>query len=134
RSVAVVYGQSFSRPENNIWLNGGYVGEGIDFNTGTPQHRNASWHSHFHHMGSASICDASGNLLFYSDGTIIWDRNNDVMQNGWDINSNGNMTPNTFYVDPVFGRSSFNFDGVVIMPMPGSSHKYYVFSTPFLYV
>jgi gliding motility-associated-like protein len=127
------FGQSYSRPENNVWLNGGFNGEGISFNSGSPEPVASSWQTHSLAHGSASVCDAQGNLLFYSDGNIVWNRNNDVMQNGWDINNNGNMAPNTFYLDPVFGSSSYNFDGVVIIPMPGSSHKYYIFCSPFLY-
>src|SRR5690606_9591920 len=88
---------SFQRKENNVWLN---YWEGIDFNSGQPQHRPSSWHGYGLWKGSASICAPDGSLLFYSDGTIIWDRNNDVIQNGWDINNNGNMPPNSFYIDP----------------------------------
>ncbi len=126
--------QSYMRPENNIWLSGGIqaLGEGIDFNSGVPEPVSASWQTTWI-SGSASICDAEGNLLFYSDGNIVWDRNNNIMPNGWDINNNGSMAPNTFYIDPAFGMSSGNYDGVVIIPMAGSSHKYYIFSSPFLY-
>lgn len=122
-------GQSYQRPENNIWLN---KAEGLDFNSGSPQATISSWQGFAHAHGSASVCDAQGNLLFYSDGNIVWDKNNDVMLNGWDINNNGSMVPNTFYIEPTFGSSSYNFDGVVIIPMPGSSHKYYIFSVPSL--
>lgn len=122
--------QSFSRKENNIWLTNG---EGLSFNSGTPQPVASSWQSHHHAKGSASVCDASGNLLFYTDGNIVWDRNNDVMAGGWDINNDGNMAPNTYFIEPVFGISSYTFDGVVIIPMPGNSHKYYIFSSPLLW-
>ncbi len=128
----LVYAQSYQRKENNIWLSNQ---EGLDFNSGVPQPVSSSWQSFMHAKGSASVCDAQGHLLFYSDGNIVWDKNNNVMLNGWDVNSgNGNLEPGTFYIEPVFGMSSYNFDGVVIMPMPGSSHKYYIFSSPMVYV
>ncbi len=124
------FAQSYARKENNVWINGA---EGIDFNASPPKPLNAIWQSYYYEMGSASVCDAQGQLLFYSDGNFIWDRNNNIMLHGRDINNNGNMSPNTCFIEPSFGQSSYNFDGVVILPMPGSSHKYYVFSVPFLY-
>src|SRR6056297_1634497 len=35
--------------------------------------------------GSASISDRNGNLLFYTDGTVVYDRNHNIMQNGNDL-------------------------------------------------
>ena len=32
--------------------------------------------------GCTSISDRNGNLLFYTDGTTIWNRNHDIMING----------------------------------------------------
>ncbi|MCF6295551.1 MAG: cell surface protein, partial [Flavobacteriaceae bacterium] len=32
--------------------------------------------------GCSTISDANGNLLFYSDGTTVWNRNHQVMPNG----------------------------------------------------
>ncbi len=125
-AVFKLIAQSYLRPENNIWLTNG---EGIDFNSGSPQPALSSWQR----ANCASVSDTQGNLLFYTDGNIVWNRNNDVMQHGWEINDNGNMAPNTSYLDPVFGSSSYNFDGVVIVPVPGSSHKYYIFACPFLW-
>lgn len=121
--------QSYSRKENNIWLNSG---KGIDFNSGAPAPKLSGWQSFSTYRASASICDANGNLLFYTDGNIVWNRNNDVMPYGWDINNNGNMAPNTYYIDPLINQSSYSFDGVVIMHVPGSYHKYYVFAVPYL--
>ena len=31
---------------------------------------------------SSSICDSNGNLLFYTDGDTIWNRNHQIMLNG----------------------------------------------------
>jgi gliding motility-associated-like protein len=127
---AYTFAQSFLRKENNVWMNNG---EGLDFNSGSPQHLPSSWQSPHLGKSSASICDAHGNLLFYTDGNIVWNKHNDVMPGGWDINNNANLASNTYFIEPVFGISSFTFDGVVIMPMPGSSHKYYIFSSPLLW-
>lgn len=127
---SLIYSQSYLKKENNIWLNNG---EGIDFQGGTPNALLSSWESYDLSKGSATVCDARGNLLFYTDGNIVWNRNNDIMAHGWDINNNGNLAAGTCFIEPVFGLSSYNFDGVVIMPLPGSSHKYYVFSVPLIW-
>ena len=126
-----VRAQSFERRENSIWLNNG---NGLNFNSGAPVAQPSSLQTAGMSNNTASVCDANGQLLFYTDGNIVWDRNNDIMQNGWDINNNGNMAPNTYFIEPAFGMSSYSFDGVVIVPMPGSSHKYYLFSCPMIWV
>ena len=122
-----VFGQDYLRKENYIWLNSGM---GIDFNVTPPINHPSMSQVSGYRNSMASVCDGSGNLLFYTDGNIVWDKNNNVMQNGWDINNNGNLTPNTCFIEPIFGLSSHTFDGTVIIPMPGSSHKYYIFCSP----
>lgn len=128
---AKVCAQSFEREENNIWLNNG---NGLNFNTGAPVAQPSSVQTAGISNNSASVCDANGHLLFYTDGNVVWNKNNDIMQNGWDINNDGNMAPNTYFIEPAFGMSSYSFDGVIIIPMPGSSHKYYIFSSPMIWV
>lgn len=131
QSKPLLFGQSYLHKENYIWLNSG---KGIDFNM-TPADNHPSM-SQISGVGNstASICDGAGNLLFYTDGNIVWDKSNNVMQNGWDINNNSNLAPNTCFIEPLFGHSSYSFDGTVIIPMPGNSHKYYIFSAPCLWV
>jgi gliding motility-associated-like protein len=63
--------------------------------------------------GVATISDKNGNLLFYSDGISVWNRNHNVMPNG------NNLTG-----DPSSTQSG------VIVPLPGSSNLYYLFSVP----
>jgi hypothetical protein len=60
--------------------------------------------------GSASISDASGNLLFYTDGSKVYDKMGDMMAGG-DLGANNNSTT----------QSS------IIVPKPGSSSSYYLF-------
>src|SRR5690606_4920292 len=124
------FAQSYLQQQNSHWLTSG---EGIRFVNNLPQSVSSSWQGLSLSQGCASISDEEGNLLFYSDGNVVWDKNNDVMLNGWDINNNNNLAPNSFYIDPTFSISSYNFDGVVIMPLPGSSHKYLLFASPFLW-
>ncbi|WP_317896953.1 T9SS type A sorting domain-containing protein [Aurantibacillus circumpalustris] len=60
--------------------------------------------------GNASISDAAGNLLFYTDGMTIWDQTHSVMANG------GGLT----------GTNSAQSS--VIAKRPASANLYYVFT------
>jgi len=68
----------------------------------------------------ASICDTSGNLLFYSNGLTIGNRNHDTLENAVDFNP-GWAT--TFYEPDGLAACQ----GVLILPDPESSQRYYVF-------
>ncbi len=61
--------------------------------------------------GCASISDAQGNLLFYTDGITVYDRNHGVMQNG-----------NGLLGDPSSTQSA------IIIPKPQDSDIYYIFT------
>ncbi len=68
---------SFGQGENNIWCSGYYVG--VNFNAGPPVLYADSLATI---EGSASVCDASGNLLFYASPEKVWNRNHHIMPNG----------------------------------------------------
>jgi gliding motility-associated-like protein len=96
--------------EANIW----YFGQkaGIDFNGGSPpttllngQMETVAGGG----SGSASIANSNGDLLFYSDGVTIWNRNHQYMQNGSDMGHNSSQ-------------------GAMIVPKSGSDHLYYFFN------
>ena len=59
------------------------------------------------HEGVFCMSDANGNLLFYSDGMTIWNKNHQVMDNG----------------DGLTGHDSSAQSGIVI-PYPGQSNLY----------
>jgi len=61
--------------------------------------------------GCASIADINGNLLFYTNGMTIWDRNHAVMANGTGL----------------LGHNSSS-QSSLILPLPGSTTLYYVFT------
>jgi hypothetical protein len=65
--------------------------------------------------GVASIADASGNLLFYSDGITIWNKNHVAMSN-----ADGTLT----------GSNWDSCQGPLIVQRPGSTSVYYVFNSP----
>ena len=48
----------------------------------------------------ASISNANGQLLFYSDGERVWDKNNQLMPNGFGL-SGGDASINTVLIIPL---------------------------------
>lgn len=115
---------AYAQKENNVWLGGAFTtGYGIDFNHGEPRPASPSTWIGPGGWGTASVCDKSGNLLFYTDGSVVWGRNNLPMPNGFNYTNGLYLFGNSGYLsDP-------EFDGVVIVPMIDSPHKYYVFSS-----
>jgi hypothetical protein len=63
--------------------------------------------------GCASISDKNtGQLLFYTNGEAVWDRNNDTMPNGRSLLGNWSSTQSS-----------------LIVPMPDSNNVYFLFTT-----
>ncbi len=62
--------------------------------------------------GCAAISDKDGNLLFYSDGITVWNKNHQVMTNGSGLKGHPSST-----------------QSALIVPWPGDPAKYYVFTT-----
>ncbi|MBI2259442.1 MAG: gliding motility-associated C-terminal domain-containing protein [Flavobacteriia bacterium] len=94
--------------ESKNWYFG--YNAGINFSSGTAIALNNSAMST--DEGSASISDANGNLLFYTDGVTIYDRNHNIMQNGTGL----------------LGSPSSTQSGVIIQK-PGYTNLYYIFTT-----
>lgn len=61
--------------------------------------------------GCASISDQAGNLQFYTDGIVVYDKNHNLMPNGTGL----------------LGNSSSTHSGIIV-PRPGSSTDFYVFT------
>lgn len=97
----------FAQGEANIW----YFGEnaGLNFNNCSPFAITDGELDTFE--GCSSFSDANGNLLFYSDGTTVWNKNHEVMPNGTDLLGN-----------PSSSQSA------MIIPKPGSNTIYYLFT------
>lgn len=93
--------------EANIWYFG--YNAGLDFNSGTPVVlTNGALTSD---EGCATISNAAGQLLFYTDGVTVYNRNHQVMVNGAFL----------------YGASG-STQSATIVPLPGSSTLYYVFT------
>lgn len=93
--------------ERNIWYFGQFAG--LDFNGGDPVVLSDGQLTTSE--GCASIADANGDLLFYTDGITVWGRDHVMMPNGFGL----------------MGGESSTQSGVIV-PKPGSSHLYYIFT------
>ena len=84
----------FAQKEGNIW----YFGKnaGIDFNSGVPVALKDGALST--REGCASICNAKGEILFYTDGISVWDRNHKIMPNGTGLNGDPSSTQSAIIV------------------------------------
>ena len=79
----------------------------VDFSDGAPKCNNGARLSTTE--GVASMSDTDGNLLFYTDGRNVWNREHEQMQNG-----NG-----------LLGDES-STQSAVIFPVPEDDNKYYI--------
>ena len=99
----------FSQRQANIWYFGNNAG--LDFNSGTPVALLDGALSTLE--GCATISDADGNLLFYTDGTTVYNRDHAIMLNGTGLNG-----------DPSSTHSA------IIVPRPENANIYYIFTAP----
>lgn len=97
----------YSQKEANIWYFGEYAG--LDFNSGSPTllldgKLNTEG-------GCATISDTNGNLLFYTDGRTVWNKNHQTMLNGTKLNGGNRST-----------------HSAIVVPKPSGLNKYYIFT------
>lgn len=99
---------AISQNETNNWYFG--LAAGLNFGTIPPTilTNNVSMSTV---EGCSSASDANGNLLFYTDGVTVLNKNHVVMANG-----NG-----------LFGGSS-SAQGALVVKQPGNSNIYYIFT------
>lgn len=97
----------FSQKQNNIW----YFGDraGLDFNINPPLPISSPMYAL---EGCSVISDSAGQVLFFSNGITVWDRNHNVMPNGNDL---------------LGGYSSSQ--AALIVPLPKSDKKFFLFTT-----
>ena len=98
---------SSAQNEGNIWYFGGYAG--LDFNSGVPIALTDGQMTTGE--GCSSIADNNGELLFYTDGMTVYNKNHTIMPNG----------------SGLLGHSSSTQSGIIVKK-PGSLTIYYLFT------
>ncbi|MCA0235550.1 MAG: gliding motility-associated C-terminal domain-containing protein [Bacteroidetes bacterium] len=100
-----------SGKEGNFWFFGDHIG--LDFNVSPPSVLTGMPMNTYE--ASTIVSDADGNLLFYSNGEYIWDRNHQRMP----------------AVNPSMGgialRGHRSSTQILALPLPGSSTIFYLF-------
>ncbi len=105
-----VFAQNPDLKRTNHWYFGN--GAGLDFSSGTPV---AVTDGKLHTSeGSAVMSDTAGNLLFYTDGDTIWNKNHLPMSNGTGLFGCGN-----------YGSTA---QAALIIPKPQNDSIYYIFT------
>jgi gliding motility-associated-like protein len=108
-SLALLFNLGAFSQQGNVW----YFGEnaGLDFNYSPPKALiNGQLNTQ---EGCSSIADSTGKLLFYTDGSVIYNRNHQPMPNG----------------SGLLGDFSSS-QSAIIIAKPGSNNIYYVFTAP----
>jgi len=98
---------AFGQKEADNWFFGDYAA--INFKTGSPQVLTGSVMTT--DEGCTSISDSAGNLLFYTDGSYIWNKNHQIMMNGSGLKGNLSST-----------------QSAIVVKKPNSYNLYYVFT------
>lgn len=104
-----MYGQG----EANNWFFGNGAGMHFDANGNVTSLPNGQV---FTTEGCSSISNANGDLLFYTDGRTVWDRNHIKMPNG-----------DYFAGKGLFGDPSSTQSGIIV-PKPNDPNIYYIFT------
>ncbi|MFA4851831.1 MAG: gliding motility-associated C-terminal domain-containing protein [Bacteroidales bacterium] len=99
---------AYSQPlQTNVWYFGHYAG--LKFVNGNPVALSNGQIDNTE--GSSVLCDNYGNLLFYTDGITVWDKNHNPMPNGTGLNGNTSSTQ------------------TLLVKKPGNCMQYYIFYT-----
>lgn len=106
--VCLASSQVYAQKENNIWFFGERTG--LDFNTDPPTQLDGPYDPQVIE-GSATISDAiTGELLFTTDGTNVWNRDIELMPNGTGL----------------FGGWGTSAQGATIIPFPLDLNRYFI--------
>lgn len=101
---------SFSQNEYNQWHFGNNIK--IDFNSGAPV---VGYQSSLVSIeGAASVADCAGDLLFYTDGETVYNKNHSIMDNGTSLKGTSTIYSST--------------QSALIVKRPKSATIYYIFT------
>ncbi|TDE02372.1 T9SS type B sorting domain-containing protein [Flavobacterium hiemivividum] len=105
--ISVLSTSLYAQREAAIWYFGD--GAGLDFNSGAPVALTNG--QLVTEEGCSSISDKNGNLLFYTDGSKVYDKTHQVMPNGIGLWGNESST-----------------QSAIIVPKPKNPYIYYIFT------
>ncbi|MGA2296886.1 MAG: hypothetical protein ABSG15_04975 [FCB group bacterium] len=108
-ALIITYNYSLSQKEFNNWYFGDHAG--ITFNTPNGIPTALTDGALYTFEGCATISDSSGKLLFYTDGSTIWNKRHQPMPNGSNL-----------------GGDIYASQSTIIVPVPEANNKYYVFT------
>jgi gliding motility-associated-like protein len=113
--IIVSYSTTLAQLEGSNWYFGTYAG--LEFSTGNPLPTFDGQLSTYE--GCASVSDKAGNLLFYTDGSFVYDRNHNVMPNGAGLFGNPSSTQSAVVCPKpgTWNAAVGYFDGYVICTM-----------------
>ncbi|MCD4791640.1 MAG: gliding motility-associated C-terminal domain-containing protein [Bacteroidales bacterium] len=97
--------------EADFWYFGNYAG--LDFSSGNPEPLTDGQLEN--KEGCAVASDSAGNLLFYTNGVTVWNKEHQIMENG----------------SGLFGDSS-STQSAIMVPHPGNDSLYFIFTTDVL--
>jgi hypothetical protein len=96
-----------AQKETDNWFFG--VLAKLDFTSGTPV---AGMGPVYTSEGCSAISTSTGNVMFYTDGSTVWDGSNTIMPNGTGLHGNVSST-----------------QSALIVPSPSVNSQYYIFTT-----
>jgi gliding motility-associated-like protein len=105
--MALCHFTAFAQAEASKWYFG--TNAGIDFSSGGPIVLTDGQLST--DEGCATISENNGDLLFYTDGITVWDRQHNIMPNGTGLTGDSSST-----------------QSAIIVPKPGNTTTYYIFT------
>lgn len=104
------FNSAFAQKENNHWFL--YGQKHLDFNQ-NPPNPNQILNPYSGYFNTSSVSTETGELIFYTDGYKVFDKNGNIMPNG----------------DAIMETTDIRY--TVIVPKPGSCTEYYVISSAF---
>lgn len=109
--IAITGYYSYSQNQGYNWVFGDSAG--LNFETAEPM----SFYSTVSSLEAcASVSDAMGSLLFYTNGQKAWNKSNEVMPNGSDLE-----------IGQLYFSGSSITQGAIILPDPGNNLLFYIF-------
>ncbi len=118
--ACLIFSFHFVNAQDELWYFGGWPakGGGVYFNGGSFTQRNNE-STIFYYEAATTVSDGSGNPLFYSNGTTVYDKTHAIMTNGSGLM--GSLEP--------AGAEGSGAQGVLAINAPGNPNLYYLITT-----